>query len=400
MAYCCRRLPLNDEDEDNNDIELTNLKKYKISEIPNEPIICYKNTNYSTKKNLFIYDDKEYIDINMKWIKIQGFKLYTTQKYIQCLHIKNNNSKHSNKIILFNQSSYSNLASILPFLLELSNYLKMNLITYEYTIKSDEKQCIYDAKILFIYLNKITTISEIILMGLSIGNIMNMNITASKLNKDNCKIKSIIMINPIWKFSYISERLKNKEEEAINKLKKSLKIFFLTANNKNINIFLIHGKEDEFSQYNLTLSFSKDILYLSEWYPSKASHFDIIKKCRTKLLCKLKLYLNNNYSLLSSQIRNPKKNSFVINEKVNDNNEFINNVPKSLKNNNNLYDIYECEKDYKIDNNSIACNNNINNIEKISFKKGDAIPNTNHNNISLISSESESYPKKNENFLI
>ena len=48
----------------------------------------------------------------------------------------------------------------------------------------------------------------------------------------------------------------------------------------------------------------------------------------------------------------------------------------------------------------IACNNNINNIEKISFKKGDVIPNTNYNNISLISSESESYPKKNENFLI
>ena len=39
-------------------------------------------------------------------------------------------------------------------------------------------------------------------------------------------------------------------------------------------------------------------------------------------------------------------------------------------------------------------------IEKLSFKKGEVIPNTNYNNISLISSESESYPKKNENFLI
>ena len=393
MAYCCTKLQIDDE-EDNKDIELSNLKKYTILEIPNEPIICYKNTNYSTKKNLFIYEDKEYIDKNMKWIKIQGFKLYTTQRYIQCLHIKNNNSKHINKIILFNQSSYSNLASILPFLLELSNYLKMNIITYEYTIKSDEKQCIYDAKILFIYLNKITTISEIILMGFSIGNIMNMNITVSKLNKDNCKIKSIIMINPIWKFSYISEKINNKEE-AINKLQKSLKIFFLTANNKNINIFLIHGKEDEYYQYNLTLSFSKDILYLSEWYPSKATHFDIINKCRAKLLCKLKLYLNNNYSLLSSQIKYLKKKSFIINEKLLDNDEYKNIMPKTLKDNNNLYDIYESGKDYKIDNNSIFYNN-INNNEILSFKKGDIIP----NNISLISSESDSYtyPKKKKNF--
>ena len=54
MSYCCRRLPLNDEEEDNKDIELANIKKYKISEIPNEPIICYNNTNYSTKKN-FIF---------------------------------------------------------------------------------------------------------------------------------------------------------------------------------------------------------------------------------------------------------------------------------------------------------------------------------------------------------
>ena len=383
--------------EDNENKELPNFKHYIISAILNEPIICYKNSNFSTKKNNFIYEGKEYVEKNMKWIKIQGFKLYFGQKNIQCLHLKNNNTLIANKIILFNQGSYTNLASSLPFLLDISNHLKINIITYEYSNNDDEKQCIYDSKMLFLYLTKITTISEIILMGLSIGNIINMNLAVSKLNNDKCKIKAIIMISPIWKFSYIKEGIKNLEEE-IKKLKKTLNIFFEKANINKINIFLIHGKEDNITNYILSSIFSKQIKYLSEWYPKNATHFRIIEQHRTKLLFKIKYYLNNKYSLSSAlQIKNIKKCQENINKYSSDETEIasylidnrkIKNIQsQSLKEkkNNNLIELEEFEKEYNIDNNSIIYDNDNDNKYKkdiLSFKKGDIIPD--NNNISFI----------------
>ena len=378
---CCRRNVLNENDED----YPICLEGFKIIEIPNESIVDYKNSNFHTKKDNFIFKDKKYINNNMKWIKIESFKLIFMNNYIQCLNIKNKNTKNENRLVLFSQSSYTNLGSTLPFLLELSNYLKINILTYEYSNNKDEKQMNTDINILFCYLNKITSISEIILMGLSIGNIINMNIIISKIHKKINKIKSFIMISPTWKYNYVGEVIKNKKG-GINKLKRALNTFFTTVNEQKINMFLIHGKQDNYVKYFLTLSLSQRIEYLSEWYPKNGTHFDIIKDYRAKLLTKLKFYLNNNYSLTSLQDQdndNSKKqdifNLINKNDEVHDKTlEEEDNSFQIFKENLNNLNMNDFEKEeYIIDDNSILYCENKSNMDKdeiMTFDEGDLIP--------------------------
>jgi len=385
MALCCRRNQIIDDFEEEN--ESINLDKYKIIEDPKEPVIEFKNSNFHTKKNIFIYKNKEYITKHMKWIDIQSFKLYYMNRNIQCIHIKNKNTKSANKLILFSQGSNTNLGSALPFLLGLSNYLKMNILTYEYFEKNEEKQCNSDINILFAYLNKITTISEIVLMGQSIGNIINMNIIISKINKRLNKIKSFIMISPTWKFSYVSENLRNKRG-GIKRLTKYLDTFFSVVNQQKINIFLIHGKKDYFVKYYLTLSLSQRIENLTVWYPKDGNHYGIVNECRTKLLSKIKKYLNNGYSL-------PSSNKNKINEK-NQSMEFYNeSLEKSdvidtsdITNNSNFIYLTDFEKEeYVIEDADIIYNankynskDNCDNYDTISFKGGDLVPSFKDNN--------------------
>ena len=378
---CCRRNVLDENDED----YPMCLEGFKIIEIPNESIVDYKNSNFHTKKDNFIFKDKKYINNNMKWIKIESFKLIFMNNYIQCLNIKNRNTKNENKLVLFSQSSYTNLGSTLPFLLELSNYLKINILTYEYSNNKDEKQMNTDINILFCYLNKITSISEIILMGLSIGNIINMNIIISKIHKKINKIKSFIMISPTWKYNYVGEVIKNKKG-GINKLKRALNTFFTTVNEQKINMFLIHGKQDNYVKYFLTLSLSQRIEYLSEWYPKNGTHFDIIKDYRAKLLTKLKFYLNNNYSLTSLQAQNNDNNKKqdifnLINKNDEEHDKTLEEEDNSFqifKENLNNLNMNDFEKEeYIIDDNSILYCENKSNMDKdeiMTFDEGDLIP--------------------------
>lgn len=395
MSLCCRRSDMLD---DNDNINKICYDKYTILDIPNEPILNYKNSRFKTQKNTFKFKNQDYIKTNMKWIDIQSFKLIYMNNYIQCLHIKNKNTKNENQLILFSQSITTNLASCLPFLLEISNYLKINILTYEYTYYKDERKCNIDINILFCYLNKIMTVSEIILMGISTGNIINMDIIISKLNNKLDKIKSFVMISPTWNFNYIADSIKNKKG-GINKSKQSLNIFFSTINDKKINIFLIHGKQDTLVKYYLTLSLSQRIDCLTEWYPKNGTHFEILNNYRTQLLIKLKKYFNNNYKLPKKEKKRNKiyeYNEFYMNDTKDENNK---EEEKTFASNSIDINNFE-EEEYHIDNNSIIYDDNNNNSimdnkSIMSFKEGDLIPSFNKNdndkkNCCLIDKESES----------
>ena len=113
-----------------------------------------------------------------------------------------------------------------------------------------------DVNLVFSYLNKLDFIKSIILLGLSVGNKINMNIILSKTNLyPKTKIKAIILISPTWVYNLADlKHLKNS-----NKIKADVDKFLRNVNLYNIPVFIIHGKKDAKVKYFLSLSFSQQI---------------------------------------------------------------------------------------------------------------------------------------------
>ena len=146
--------------------------EYTILEAPNEPLINHHRVRYSTKADIFIFKYQNYINEYLKWIQIQSFKLYFDENYyIQCLYIQNINSKNKREILLFSQSLRTNFATCLAFLIDLSNYLKIDIITYEYNKKDNEDMNYFDANIVYGYLNQLERIRNIVFKASSLSGI-------------------------------------------------------------------------------------------------------------------------------------------------------------------------------------------------------------------------------------
>ena len=280
------------------DREYLGKEEYTILKTPNDPLINYKGLKFSIQADLFIYKNQNYINDNMKWIEIQSFKIHYDKKYtVQCLYIKNINSINKNQVILYSQCFYTNFATSLPFLVDLSNYLRVNIITYEYNNKDKKDYNYLDVNILYNYLFKIEFINSIILMGLSIGNNINMNVALSKINYNlKYKLKAFIFISPTWIYDLSNlKQLKN-----FSSIRGDVGEFLDAINNFKIPIFIIHGKQDLTVKYFLSMSFSQKINNKFEWFPKNGSHFDIINEHRKKFLIKMKEFfvkfnlLNNN----------------------------------------------------------------------------------------------------------
>ena len=143
--------------------------KFEILTDPNEPLINYRGIKFSSKNDIIRYKNQFYVNNYMKWINVQAFKLYYDKKvYVQCLYIKNTNAINKREILLFSQSFRANFGSVLPFLIDLSNYLKINIITYQYNNKEKEMMNNLDINVVYNYLYKLEFVRSIILMGLSL----------------------------------------------------------------------------------------------------------------------------------------------------------------------------------------------------------------------------------------
>ena len=364
------------------DKEYLGNEDYTILKTPNDPLIKYKGLKFSTQTDLFIYKNQNYVNDNMKWLEIQTFKIYYDKKYsLQCLYIKNENSINKKQVILYSQCFYTNLATTLPFLVDLSNYLKINIITYEYNNKEKKESNYYDVNIIYNYLYKIEFITNIILLGLSVGNKINMNVMLSRINLNlNKKIKAFIFISPTWIYDIsILKKIKN-----FSLIREEVGQFLIMVNQLNIPIFIIHGKQDVNVKYFLSLSFSQKIDHIFEWFPKNGTHFDIISEHRTKLLIKLKEFFlkfnllnkeNTNFDTLSkSEVSlnsnlDDRKTAFF-NENQNNNKNKTDNKNNIIEDNNqdyfghyNNYDIMGSGK--KTNNkNKNKMNKNDNNNEK------------------------------------
>lgn len=273
-------------------IQNSNKEGYQILEAPNQPLINYRGFKFSTKTDLIIYQNQNYVNYYLKWISIQSFKLYYNKQYlVQCLYIKNINAINKSEVVLFSQCFLTNFATAIPFLIDLSNHLKINIITFQYNNKDKESMNYLDVNLVFSYLNKLDFVKSIILLGLSVGNKINMNIILSKTNLyPKKKIKAIILISPTWVYNLADlKHLKNS-----NKIKADVDKFLRNVNLYNIPVFIIHGKKDSKVKYFLSLSFSQQIKNKIEWFPKNGNHLEIINTHRTKLLIKIKQFLKDN----------------------------------------------------------------------------------------------------------
>ena len=344
--------------KNNNDKKL-NIEDYQILEAPNQPLINYRGFKFSTKTDLIIYRNQHYVNYYLKWITIQSFKLYyNKQYYVQCLYIKNINAINKREVLLFSQSFFTNFATVIPFLIDLSNNLKINIITYQYNNQEKESMNYLDVNLVFNYLNKLDFVKSIILLGLSVGNKINMNIILSKTN-----------LYP-----------KTKIKADVDKFLKNVNLY-------NIPVFVIHGKKDNKVKYFLSLSFLQQFKKKCEWFPKNGSHLDIITNHRTKLLIKIKQFLNEN-DLLKPVENDPyllsktKIKEFNENEAHNDEMDsgYLDNTqPPQFglgnKKNNNEDDYYgyyndndiigKSNKNNEVKNKNIIINDNINNENDI-----------------------------------
>ena len=295
------------ENEENiNDLD------YYTFDIPTNPLITFKKSKIKTRNNIFISKYQNIIK-KYKWIQINAFKIYFDKDYtLQCLHIKNKNVKDLSRIILFSQSSNSNLGKILPNLIDLSSFLKINIITYEYNEPKEESKINFDVKCLYCYLNKLEFIKHIILMGIDIGTLVNFSIFSSNLLKIT-KIYSIILISPCWFFNQNN----SKSIRKTNKIKKTIYNIFFYLKDKNIPIFLIHGKNDNVVRYLLSLSLAKRMCNAIEWYPSDGTHFNLINNCRIKFLIKVKKFIYENINNTHKNNPNNRNTIGVFNLKEN-----------------------------------------------------------------------------------
>ena len=278
--------------KNDNKQQSTDQEDFAIITSPNEPLINYRGLKFSTKTDLIVYKNQHFVNYNLKWMNVQTFKLYYDKKYyIQCLYIKNLNALNKREIIIFSQTFATNFSTILPFLIDLSNYLRINIITYQYNNKEKESMNYLDINLIYNYLDKLLFVKNIILMGLSVGNKINMNLILSKVNLyPKTKIKAIILISPTWVYNLADlKHLKNSV-----KIKNDVDKFIKNVNLYNIPVFIIHGKKDTTVKYFLSLSFSQQIKKKSEWFPKNGTHLDLVNAHRTKLLIRIKIFLKEN----------------------------------------------------------------------------------------------------------
>ena len=367
------------------DKEYLGKEEYTILKTPNDPLIKYKGLKFSTQADLFIYKNQNYINNNMKWLEIQTFKIYLDKKYsLQCLYIKNANSIDKTQVVLYSQCFYTNLATTLPFLIDLSNYLRINVITYEYNNKEKQDSNLLDVNIIYHYLYKIEFINSIILLGLSIGNKINMDVILSKINLNlNKKLKAFIFISPTWVYDLsILKKLKN-----FSLIRGDVDQFLLMINQLNIPICIIHGKQDLNVKYFLSLSFSQKIQNKFEWFPKNGTHFDIINEHRTKLLIKLKEFFTK-FNLLNKEDTHFDNFVKVNEEEISNNSNNLEERQTAFFNDNKNTNKNDNKNENKKDNKDIIDNKN-----KININNDEDDYYAHYNNLDIMGSKKK--PKKN-----
>ena len=235
------------------------------------------------------------------WIKVKCFELIQPKEKYICIKINNKNTKNPNKVIIFSNGETSNMCGIMPILIDLSSYLRLNIITYEFP-KTNPGQGIFK-KESDMYECTLTVISYVyaspeyhsfILMGYSIGVYLNYKIIEYLVNKSKKfvhKLKNIINISPMWCFdpTYAKKIFHNRKYSN-----------FVSTLIKNTNLklkvssFISHGVKDNKIGYMISMNISSRLNFIYEWYPKEGDHYNILLSniYRRKLFSRLQKFLS------------------------------------------------------------------------------------------------------------
>jgi hypothetical protein len=94
-----------------------------------------KNRGACYKEIRFIHKDYENLEINYPWIQVSSYQIQkcSTKKKIVLLHIKNTSKRDNKLTYIFSHGNACDLATIYPFLIDLSTQTKSDVISYDYS---------------------------------------------------------------------------------------------------------------------------------------------------------------------------------------------------------------------------------------------------------------------------
>jgi hypothetical protein len=278
----------------------TLFPKYKIIKPDNSVRYQLKGTRILVSDRIL---ENEYYNYSRKypWIKIKCFELIQPKEKYMCIKIINKNTKNPNKIILFSNGETSNMCGILPILIDLSSYLRLNIITYEYPkpnqgqgIFKKEQDMIECTLTIISYVYASPEYKTFILMGYSTGVYINYKIIELLINKSKKfvgKLKNLINISPMWCFdsSYAKKIFHNRKySNFVSNLIKNTNLKL------NVSSFISHGVKDNKIGYMISMNICSRLNFVYQWYPKEGDHYNILLKdiYRRKLFKRLQKFLS------------------------------------------------------------------------------------------------------------
>ena len=407
----CHRVNQLKLEKGDNDEEYFKRDSYQIIKKDDSIKTNFENINLTYEENMIEYPNSEILSI-FHWLNIKYFTLTLqekkTLKTVQCVYIENKNTIFKNKIIIFNQGENTNISSIIPFLIDLSSFLKCNIITYEYikqinkklNINEEKDESVKSEKIVLAYINNLPNIREIDFICFSYGVYVNL-ITLKEINKNSIikKINSIIIISPIW-YKMIESNKRNFMNTILNS------DMFQNYINIKIPNLIIHGKEDKYFKYMLSMALAKRLESVSEWYPNHGNHFNIIEKIKykRKSMNKMKKIIYNSNisygdeteSITANFINVSKNNNMDDNINFENGSDSNDNSTNNISNekNDNIVNYQNYEQSFCIKPNEN--NNNQNNNQTFYINKNENNNNQNNNQTFCINKNENNNNQNND----
>lgn len=208
------------------------------------------------------------------FIKINAYAIKITPKLQSTLLNINNKSQNYNKYtILYILDNNCDVGTELPFLIDLSVQFKLNIITFDYSIrgkKINSNNLNNDiTKIMdFIKIQLNIPIESLIIMAKGIGAVPACFISS---RVENLNIFKLILISPIFEGNKTSDYLRD----------------------INCKTLLIQEKKNKRIDHMKVLKYCNLIKNIYEWFPNEESFNKVLENRRFKFYTKIKAFISN-----------------------------------------------------------------------------------------------------------